>query len=313
MNKQLAALMMSSILISAFPSCVKEEDKAKLDAQTEQFNSDADKYKEESDQADSDINNSVNDNGSFGGRVGGVLSSPLCGVTIDSSQLSQKILFYNFDGITPCFNPSRTRGGQIKVQLTTGNSWNDAGSVLTLTYNNFKVTRLSDNKSIMFNGQKTLKNVNGHNFLGFLAGTSTYKYQSRAFNVNVTYDDGSTAVWNRAYVTEWLYTPTAPHSPIVFTGEGDTTLNGFSSVDTWGTNRYGQGFTSYYSAPYVSNTYCGLWRPNSGTLTHHLNNADFTLTLGVDQSGNATTLDCAYGYKVTWTINGTTNNVVLSY
>ena len=303
---------MGSILISAFPSCVKEEDKAKLDSQTEQFNDDAGKFKEESDQADSDINNSINDNGSFG-RSAGVMSSPLCGVSIDSSQLAQKILVYNFDGVTPCFSPSRTRFGQIKVQLTSGTSWNDAGAVLTLTYINFKITRLSDNKSITFNGQKTLKNVNGHNFFGFLAGTSTFKYQSRAFNINVTYNDGSSAIWNRAYMTEWRNAPTAPHSPIVFTGVGDTTLNGFSTVDTWGTNRYGQTFTTYYSAAYVSDTYCGLWRPNSGTLTYHVNNADFTLTLGVDQSGNATTLDCAYGYKVTWTANGSTNNVILSY
>lgn len=305
---------MGCILIGAFPSCVKDEDKAKLDAKTEQFNNDADKYKEESDQADSDINNSINDNGSFGGRVAGVLSSPLCGVTIDSSQLAQKILFYNFDGQTPCFTPSRTRGGQIKVQLTTGNSWNDAGAVLTLTYSNFKITRLSDNKSIMFNGQKTLKNVNGHNFLGFLLGTASYKYQSRASNVNVTYDDGTTAIWNRANTTEWLYSPSGTHSPLItFTAVGDTSLNGFTTVDTWGTNRYGQSFTTYYNTPLVSNTYCGLWRPNSGTLTHHVNNADFVLTLGVDQSGNATTLDCAYGYKVTWTTNGSANNVVLSY
>lgn len=123
-----------------------------------------------------------------------LVSSPLCGVTIDSSQLSQKILFFNFDGITPCFSPSRTRSGQIKVQLTTGTNWHLAGSVLTITYNNFKITRLSDNKTITFNGVKTLTNVNGHNWLTFLAGTSSFKYQSRAFNVNVAYDDGSTAV-----------------------------------------------------------------------------------------------------------------------
>src|SRR5207245_1590336 len=103
------------------------------------------------------------------------LSSPLCGVTIDAHDSASHILYYNFDGVTPCFSPSRTRAGQIKVQLTSGSHWGDVGAVLTLTYNSFKVTRLSDNKSIMFNGTKTLKNINGNNWIGFLLGTTTLK------------------------------------------------------------------------------------------------------------------------------------------
>ncbi len=295
-----------------FVSC-KKTDKTELDTQTQQFNDDANNYKLESDQIDDDINNSINDNG-FWDRRAGVASSPLCGVTIDTSQLAQKILTYNFDGVTPCFGPSRTRSGQVKVQLTSGNSWQDAGAQLTISYLNFKITRLSDNKSITFNGVKTLTNVSGHNWLTFLLGTSTFTHQSRAFNVAVTFDNGQSAVWNHAYSTQWSYSPTGLHSPLItFTGVGDTTYTGYSNTASWGVNRYGQNFVTYYQAPYVSNTYCGLWRPLSGSLTHHVNTNDFTLTLGVDQSGNASTLDCAYGYKVTWTVNGNTNTMVQSY
>ena len=312
MKKQIILLVSITILSTGFYACKKEDQQA-LDAKTKQFNDDSNNFKAESDQADNDVNNTINEIPAFG-RGAGVLSSPLCGVTIDSSQLAQKILFFNFDGITPCFSPSRTRSGQIKVQLTTGSNWHMAGSVLTLTYNNFKITRLSDNKSILFNGTKTLTNVNGHNWLTFLAGTSTFKYRSRAYNVNVTYNDGSTAVWNQTCITEWLYTPTGNHAPyLTFTSNGDSTVNSYSNSSMWGTNRYGEAFTTYYTTPIISNTYCGLWRPNSGELIHHVNTSDFALTLGVDQSGNATTLNCAYVYKVSWTINGNSNSVVLSY
>jgi hypothetical protein len=231
-----------------------------------------------------------------------------------SSQIAQKILFFNFDGVTPCFNPSRTRHGQIKVQLTTGNLWSDVNSVLTFTYINFKVTRLYDNKSITLNGVKTLKNINGNNWLGFLAGTATLKYQERANNINVVYDNLSTAIWNSARITQWSYTPSGPNSPrINFTSNGDTTLNGFANVDSWGINRFSQPFTTYYNIPLVSNTYCALWRPNSGKLTHNVASSDFILELGVDQNGDPTPYACAYGFKVTWTVNGNTYVSILTY
>jgi hypothetical protein len=300
----------------AITSCKKDEETAaQLDEQFKQFNDDSQFYKAEMDQADNDINGALSEIPAFG-RGAATLSSPLCGVTIDTSQIAQKIVFFNFDGITPCFSPSRTRSGVIKVQLTTGNLWSDVNSILTVTYINFKITRLYDNKSITFNGVKTLKNLNGNNWLGFLLGTATLRYQERAFNVNVLFDGGATALWNSARITEWTYSPagSGPLSPkINFSSVGDTVMNGFTNVDSWGINRFGQPFTTYYTTPIVSNTYCGLWRPNSGSLTHHLANGDFILDLGVDQNGNPTPYNCAYGFKVTWTSNGNTYVKVLTY
>ena len=293
-------------------SCRKKEVEttSELDAQTKQFNDDANNYKAESDQLDGDVTNALNEYTSFG-RTAGIQSSPLCGVTIDTSQVTSQIITFNFDGITPCFSPSRTRSGKVVAQLIAGNHWADAGAKLKLTYINFKVTRLSDNKSITFNGIKTLKNVYGNNWLGLLQGTATHKYQSRAFNVDVLFDNGTHATWNTAYITEWSYTPV--DAKITFTATGDTIVNGFSNVSAWGINRNNQNFTTYYNQAILSNTYCGLWRFNKGELVHHVNNADFTLTLGVDQSGNPTPYTCAYGYKVTWTANGNSASVILSY
>lgn len=313
MNKRILALLLISIFtVVAFNSCKKDK-KESLDAKFKQFNTDANNYKSESDQADNDINNALQDiPGISGGRVEEGYSSPMCGVTIDSTEIAQKTLVFNFDGVTPCFSPSRTRSGKIKVQLTGGNYWKDKNSVLTITYIDFIITRLSDNKSIRFNGVKTLTNLEGNDWLGFLLGAKKLRYRERAFNINVAFDDGSTAIWNTARVTEWSYTPA--EVKISFAASGDTAVNGYSSVDAWGVNRYGQAFTTYYNTPVVSNTYCGLWRFISGELVHNVNNADYTLTLGVDQNGNPTPYVCAYGFKVGWLgAGGKQQSVVLSY
>ncbi len=322
MKNTILLIAVLSIFVS-LSSCKKDEDKdttATLDGNVSQFNSDANYYKSESDQADNDINNSLSEIPAFGRLSSGtaVLASPLCGVTIDSSQIANKILFYNFDGVTPCFSPSRTRGGQIKVQLTNGTHWSDVGAELTLTYINYKVTRLSDNKSIQFNGVKTLKNLNGNNWLGFIAGLTTLKYKERALNIAVTFDNNLSATWNSARITEWGYVganvnQNIPYAHITFSAIGDTVINGHSNTDSWGVNRFGNSFVTYYNTSLVSNTYCGLWRFNSGELVHEVNSNTFTLKLGVDQNGNPTPYTCAYGYKVSWAVNGNSNSVVLSY
>src|SRR5687767_2916168 len=100
MKKLSTAFLLTLSFSMAIVSCKKEEEpeKAKLDAETEQFNEDANTYKSESDQADSDINNALEDIPGFG-KMAGALSSPLCGVLIDdSTQISNKIVFFHFDG-----------------------------------------------------------------------------------------------------------------------------------------------------------------------------------------------------------------------
>jgi hypothetical protein len=311
----LGVLLLSSSIVT---SCKKREKEIALDEETKQFNEDANEIKSESDNVDNDINSSIN-NTSIGGRTSASYSSELCGVTIDSSQIANKILFYNFDGSTPCFSPSRTRGGQIKVELINGNSWKDVGAVLKLTYINFKIIKLSNNKSIQFNGVKTLKNVNGINWFTFLTSASNFKFQSRALNVNVTFENGDQAIWNSARITTWDYiaanvTPGIPYGYVKFTSNGDTIRNGISNIDSWGTNRNGQIFQTYYQSPWVSNSYCGFWRPVSGNLSHQVGIYNLGLQLGVNQNGVPSTLTCAYGYKVSWTpLGGTLQTLINSY
>lgn len=315
MKKYIHLLLLASFAFM-MNACRKNEipEKPELDNEFLQNNEDNRFQRDEADQVDNDINEALKDIPGFGKTAGAPAASPLCGVTIDSSQIALKILFFNFDGVTPCFSPSRTRAGQIKVQLTSGANWSSQGAVLTLTYTNFKITRLSDNKWVTFNGIKTLSNVNGHDWLGLLAGTASHVYKERAYNVDVDFSGGASAVWNSARMTNWSYDPASPVGPnYYFECTGDTTINGISNVDMWGVNRFGNNFVTYYVSPWQSNFYCGFWRPVSGTIVHAVNNKQFQLDLGVDQSGNPSTLNCAYGYKITWTINGNSYSRIISY
>jgi len=310
------SLISTLLLIS---SCKKgnNTNNATLDSKIKQFNDDAGSYKSELDQADNDIN-SVMDNTSMGKKGGGWQGSPLCGVTIDSVQIKNKILFLNFDGVTPCFSPSRTRSGQIKVQLTKGNHWGDAGAEITETFINFKVTRLYDNKSIELNGVKKYTDVSGIDWISFVLGSKTLIYKELALGIAVKFDNNLNATWNSARNIEWKYigknvNPSIPYDHIQFTGHGDTAVQGFTNVDSWGINRYGSAFTTYYNQSLVSNSYCGFGRFNSGEFVHHVDSANFIFTLGLDQNGNPTPYVCAYGFKVSWNTKGGSGSVILSY
>jgi outer membrane murein-binding lipoprotein Lpp len=291
-----------------------------LDAQIEQHNLDSNTYKAELDQVDNDINDALADIDGFGKTDyhDEIFSSPLCGVTIDCTDVSQGILYFNFDGTTPCFSPSRTRAGQIKVELIQGNAWAEQGAVLRQTFTDFRVVHLASGRSIEFDGTKTLKNLDGHDWWQFLLGQTDFSYESRSVDMQVSFDNGATANWNHARTITWSYHPAntvpgIPYAHIGFEATGDTTLSGATGVDSWGTNRFGSDFVTYYTQPLVSNSYCGFWRFNSGELVHEVNGDDYTLTLGVNQDGSPATGTCAYGFEVSWNVGNNSNSQVFSY
>lgn len=316
MKKTLAVAAIGAVIF-ALPACNL---KNLLDNKVQQFNEDSNKLKAELDNADKDINNALSDLPGFGKAEGAseVFSDPLCGVVIDTSQLSQNIVTFNFDGTTPCFSPSVTRSGQIVVELVGGTAWANPGAVLKETFIDYKITRLSDNKSIMFNGIKHLTNVNGHTWWQFLLGQTEFMYRERAFDIEVTFDNNETATWNSARTITWSYHPAntvagIPYAHIGFKANGDTTYNGTATTDSWGVNRFNQDFVTFYNSEIRSNTYCGLWRPTQGELVHEVDGDSYTLTLGVNQSGSLATGTCAYGFKVAWTVNNNSNSAVFSY
>src|ERR1051326_5640928 len=105
MKKSVIFLSLFCVLTAGvvFFACKKKDttppQQPALDQNFQQFNDDESRYKEESDNANTDINNAIKDM-SMGknDQYEGVQVLP-CGATIDSSQVAQKILFFNFDGV----------------------------------------------------------------------------------------------------------------------------------------------------------------------------------------------------------------------
>jgi hypothetical protein len=132
--------------------------------------------------------------------------------------------------------------------------------------------------------------------------------------MTVSINNTANVNFNIARTTTWKYVSLPNRNYIQFSALGDTTINGLTNVDTWGTGRFGTEFTNQYLKRLVSDTYCALWRPRAGTIQHRSGNNSITLTYGVNESGQADTRECAYGWKINWDLgNNTTGERIYSY
>lgn len=296
-----------------FSSCKKkkeEEEQLKKDETTLQ--TDNETQSKDQSQVQSETKNAFDDaNTAFSGTSVGKSTNAIsvCGATVDTTAIASKIIYINYDGTTAC--SGNVKSGQIKIQLIAGTNWRNAGSVIQLTYTNYKVTRSSDNKSIVINGVQNVTKLTTIDWLTYISsGTGSVSYKTRANNMSITFDDGSVRNWSAAHTSIYSIASnviTASHT-------GDTTLAGVSSVFHWGTNRLGYNFTTATTSPIVSNTTCGWWKPTSGVVSHVVNNKSFSVTFGVDNAGASVTSGCATGFKVNWTgVDGTSKEAIVTY
>ena len=303
-----AVLLIAFVLMVS--SCHKKEESPEPvtpDSQSLTQVEDNNDLKIEGDQTNSDVNDAI---GNFTSLIGGRIAvtnarKTICGCSIDSTQLGSKVLVLNFDGVTPCGSPSKTRGGSIRIELIEGNRWSQAGARLKITHQNYNVTRMGDGKSWTFNGDKFLRNVNGSNWSGFLIGTDSLLFRERSSNMSITFNTGAVANYSIARITSWKMAKKPGIADFIqFSAMGDTVLNGHSGTDTWGSNRFGKAFTNHYNRRLVSNTYCEVRRPVAGEIVHKSEGNILIVNLGVNEQGNADTRDCAFGWKLKWQLSG---------
>ena len=235
----------------------------------------------------------------------------LCNVTVDTTLASQGKITLIYSG-NDCSN-TVSRTGSIVIQLPYNGSvttWTTAGAVASLTFVNYKVTRLSDNKFWIYNGFHKIKNVNGGGLVQLLLG-NTILHQIRA-NMQITFDDGTNRTWLVAKTRTFTNTAGLIKNVIA----GDTTFGGYVHVATWGTNRLGQPFTIDMPTPFsynISGSLC-LFRPLTGVIIDYTVANTLTLTYGVDSGGNVQTSGCPYGYKFQWIDqNNATQQIVVPY
>jgi len=320
MKKHLFSFML--LLLVGSTACKKEKEAppkpdpnpvSQPDSNSVVQSNDNNDLKGESDQANTDVTDALENFSTINGRQAVTNAKKvICGCSIDS--VGPKTLRLSYDGVTPCGNPSRTRAGKITFTLVSGNRWAQQGSVLNITLDNYKVVRLSDKKSWNFNGVKTLKNVRGTNWIGFLAQTDSLLFRERANGMTVVINNTATVNFSIARTTTWRFIKKPTFDYIQFAATGDTTINGLTNIDTWGTGRFQQPFTNQFLARLVSNTYCAVWRPTSGEVQYKSNNNTLTLKFGVNEAGQSDIRDCAYGWKINWSgANGATGEKIYSY
>jgi hypothetical protein len=275
----------------------------------------------ENDAAMSDINDIVASSSLKGKNAGaynsrGVTGS-VCGVTVDSVNIIAGSILLNFNGVT-CNN--RTRTGSIRLTILDfpNKEWKDAGAVMKVEFINYKVMRASDGKIVSLNGTQNIVNVSGTNWWDLLftsAHSSIITEVKSNGGVNVTFEDGKTAVYNinRRITYAWI-------AGLNFscTAEGIGTQESLSNLENYGTTRDGDAFTSQVKSPIVWNVTCGWWAPVQGAVEIKVDSKDFALnvTFSVDRDGNtvsAAANSCPYGWKVEWTHKNKTKKKVFGY
>ena len=271
---------------------------------------------QQSNESIDDVNKILNDNPNTRAELP-------CNITIDSAALmTQGLIKLTYHGLS-C-DQLRTRSGIISIQLPFDPAtkkpihWNAKGAKIIVTYDNYKVTRVADNKSITFNGKVTATNVNGGGVWVLLSGTPVI-HQLRGGMV-ITFEDGTTREWAVARTRTY-----ALSVAMVLTVEeaGDTLIAG-KKIAYWGKNRAGDQFWLSIDKPVITNVFggqlCRFYKPYQGVVVVASTVAgttnSLTITYGVDVNGNPITgaLDCPYGYKLNWKdAAGTQQQLIIKY
>jgi hypothetical protein len=294
-------------LLATFTSCKKEASKTS-DSSTE-LTTHADDQNRVSTQLDAvsnDASLAVESSAAYSGRV----QNPpftLCDATaVFDSVSSPRTVTITYNG-TSC-NGNYTRTGTVVVTLPSSVHWKDQGASITLNYQNLKVTRLADNKSITINGSHTITNVTGGLLFNLSNGQSIIHTVSSS-GMTITFDDNTQRTWQVATRRTFTY-----NNGIVLTITGNSTVGNTEGVAEWGTNRFGHDFMTTITQPLVIRQDCAF-RLTSGQVTHQ-GFGTATATFGLDATGNPTSCPGTghYYFKITWTgPNGGTASTILPY
>ena len=310
--------LMAILAISlTFTSCSKKDDTdiTTVDDTNEQGTnaSDESRFQAESEQGADDANAVIQGIPTVSGKTDGLSAINLCNASIDTTQKSIGLIKITYSG-NNCAG-TKSRSGSISIQFPYDVSngvtkWKTAGCKISLTFEHFKVTRLSDNKSLTIDGSKSISNLNG-GLLKHITPGATIIHSMRG-NMNVTFDNGTQRQWQIARKRSFSLTGTT----LIATLYGDTTIGTNTAIATWGTNRVGDNFFITIPTPIVIAAYGSscLYEPKSGVRVFKGIKREMTVTYGVNADGTKSMADCPYGYKLNWTnVKGVMKQVIKPY
>lgn len=200
-------------------------------------------------------------------------------ITIDTTATT-RIVTITYNG-SNC-QGNRTRSGSVIITTPKTKYWGDANTMVTITVNNLKITRVRDGKTITFNGSKTITNVTG-GLLKNLATISGGITHTISANLSVTYNNGKTAEWNVSKKRVFTY-----NNGIVITTTGTHSDGTNTNIAEWGTNRLGVSFQSLITAPKVIEQSCNYRLTGGENKIISSKGATATITYGLNATGNPT-------------------------
>ena len=230
-------------------------------------------------------------------------------VTIDTIDNPHTITI-TYNGKTP--DSLRSRSGSIVISWQAGSHWLTAGDQVTVQFNNLKITRLLDNKSLTFNGTHTYTNVSGGSLLSLTSNNaSPITHSITSSNMTLTFDDGTQRSWSFARQRVFSY-----NNGLVITESGTHTDGSTQGISEWGTNRYGNSFTARIAQPLVVMSSCS-WQLTSGIYILTNSAGVLTVTFGLDSAGTPTGCPVAgsfYYFELVWAgSGGKTYTYILPY
>jgi hypothetical protein len=243
----------------------------------------------------------------FSGR-GDQVQTLICNATVVVDTLSNpRTITITYNG--PNCQNTTTRTGVVVLSMAQGVRWRNAGAVINVSFQNLKITRLSDNKSITINGTQAHTNVSGGLLINLpTLGTITHTITSS--NMSVTFDNNTQRTWQVAKQRVFTY-----NNGIVITTTGMHTEGGITGIVEWGTNRLGRTFTTAITQALVIRQDCNF-RLTSGKVEHVTPVFNANVTFGLDAVGNPTSCPGTgtYYLKLIWTGPGVNpHTIILPY
>lgn len=296
-------------LVTIFTACKKETVASNDNTVEASIQSDDQaRFSTEVEAVANDADAALETSANFSGRYEQVQTSIICDATLAYDTVSNpRKITITYNG-TNCWG-SRTRSGVIVLSMAQGVHWKDVGATLTVNYQDLKITRVSDDKSITINGTQTFTNVSG-GLLIYLPTLGTITHTITSSNMSVTFDDNTQRTWQVAKQRVFTY-----NSGVVITTSGTHTDGATTNIAEWGMNRFGHVFMSSTVQPLVIRQDCNF-RLVSGEVKHTTPFVTATATFGLDASGNPTSCPGTghYYFKVIWTgLNGNSLTVIMPY
>jgi hypothetical protein len=294
-------------LVFIFTACKKESSSADYTAELSTQSDDQSEFSSETDAVANDADLALETSSFFAARTNRT-QTIICDASIAVDTLSNpRTITIAYNG-TNCFG-NRTRTGTVIISMAAGIHWKDAGAAITVTYQNLKITRAFDNKSITINGSHIITNVSGGLLITLpILGTITHAITSSS--MSVTFDDNTQRVWQVARQRVFTY-----NNGVVITTTGTHTDGTNLHIAEWGTNRAGHTFTTSTLEPLVIRQDCNF-RLVSGKVAHSLPHVNASVTFGLDVNGNPTSCPGTghYYFKVVWAGGtGNTHSIILPY